>query len=143
MQTALGKSAIVVALGAVAYYALASTVLPWAPRLAPVASGYAALQLANTLVLFALSVPFALLLASPRLSLKAPVRLALCVALLGLVAPSLSSASLVLQPGIAGVSAAIDLVKFALVLPLATWLVVRWLPSRISTAPKPPLHVSG
>jgi len=137
MQTSLVKSSIVVVLGAIAYYVLASMLLPWAPMLAPAAGGYVALQLANTLVLVALSIPFALVLMSPRLSLKAPVVAALGIALLGLVAPSLPSAPLVLRPDITGVSAAIDLVKFVLVLPLLTWLAVRWLPSNNSFKPKP------
>lgn len=137
MHASQMKSGVVVVLGAVAYYALALTVLPWASRLAPAGGGYPALQLANTLVLVALSIPFALLLASPRLSLKAPVLVALGIALLGLVAPSLSSAPLVLRPGVAGASAAADFVKFALALPLVTWLAVRWLPSHYSIKPQP------
>ncbi len=137
MRNSLLKFMIVVVLGAAAYYALASTLLPWAPVLVRYSSGYAALQLANTVVLVALSIPFARMLASRKLSLKAPLVAAVCIALLGLVAPALPSFSLTFRPGFPGGSAALDFAKFALILPLLTWLIVRWLPSNNSFKPKP------
>ncbi len=137
MQNSLVKFMTVVVFGAAAYYALASALLPWAPVLVPRPGGYVALQLANTAVLLALSIPFALILASRRLSLKAPILAAICIALLGLVAPALPSFSLTFQPSVAGGSAALDFAKFALALPLLTWLVVRWLPSNNSFNPMP------
>ena len=129
MQNHPVKFMIVIVLGAAAYYALSSALLPWAPVLAPRAGGLAARQLANTVVLLALSIPFALILASRRLSLKAPIFAAICIALLGLVAPALPSFFLIFKTGFWVGSAALDLAKFAVALPLLTWLAVRWLPS--------------
>jgi hypothetical protein len=99
--------------------------------------GYVALQLANTAALVVLSAPFAALLASGMLGLRAPVVVALVISLLGLVLPSLPGAALALRPGPAGGSAAIDFIKFAAVLPLITLVAARWLPSNNSSKPTP------
>ena len=137
METSLVKSAIAVGLGAAVLYAAASFVLPWAPLLWPSAPTYPTMQLAHTIVVVAMCLPIALVVASRRLSLRAPVLVALFIALLGLVLPVLPSIHLVSSPGWQGVSAALDLLKFSVILPLLTWLALRWLPSNNSFKPKP------
>ena len=137
MDESLVKSLVVALGGGVAYCGAASATLPWAPVLTGSTASYLSLQLANTAVLGAVSLPFAVLLASPLLRLRSPVVAALAVALLGLLAPSASSLPYVFRPWPAGASAALDLVKFATVLPVLTWVAVRWLPSNNSSKPTP------
>jgi len=137
METSFVKSAVAVALGAAVLYAVASLALPWTPLLFPSAPTYPTMQLAHTIVVVAMCLPFALVVASRRLSLRAPVVVALFIALFGLVLPVLPSLHLVSSPGWPGVSAALDLLKFTGILPLLTWLALRWLPSNNSFKPKP------
>jgi hypothetical protein len=137
MDTSLVKSVVTVAVGSLAYYVLTAAALPWAPLLAPERSGYLAIQLANTAGLLLVSAPFAAVLTWPRMSLRFPALLALCVSLFGLVLPLLPSVELVLRPGAPGISAAVDLLKFMLVLPALTWLLARRLPSNNSSKPTP------
>lgn len=137
MDKSLMKSAVAVVVGAIVLYAAASLALPWAPVLFPSAGGYPAMQLAHTAVVVAISLPVALVLASRRLSLQAPVPVALCIAVLGLVLPVLPSVDLMFRPGWPGASAALDYLKFAGTLPLLTWLARRWLPSKNSPTPTP------
>ena len=137
MDKSLVKSAIAVVLGAIALYAAASLTLPWAPALFPPEGGYPTMQLAHSALVVAISLPLALVLASRRLSLRAPVPVALCISLLGLVVPVLPSIHLVFRPGWPGASAAIDYLKFAGTLPMLTWLALRWLPSNYTFKRKP------
>jgi hypothetical protein len=137
MDKSLVKSLVVTALGSAAYYGAASAALPWAPALTGSTINYLTLQLANSTVLVALSLPFAALFGSRFLKLRSPIVVAVAVALLGLLAPSVSSLPLVLRPWPAGASAALDLVKFAAVLPVLTWAAIRWLPSNNSFKPTP------
>lgn len=137
MRKSLWWSLAAIAVGSCLYYLAASFLLPWAPALAPRGGGYVALQLANAAVLVAFSLPVAIALAWPTAPWRSPTLVALAIALLGLVAPVLPNATLVFQPGSAGLSAAADLIKFTLLLPLLTWLAGRWLPSNISFKPKP------
>ncbi len=137
MQKSFVWTLVAIAAGGFLYYLLASLLLPWAPALAPRGGGYLPLQLSNTAVLIAISLPVAIALAWPTAPWRAPTLVALAIALLGLVVPVLPNATSLLQGGSAGLSAATDLVKFALLLPLLTWLAVRWLPSNNSFKPKP------
>ncbi|MGV8940326.1 MAG: hypothetical protein ACOH1P_02165 [Lysobacter sp.] len=130
------KNVNVIALGSVGYYYAAFLALPWTSVLA--CCSPARLQLANAALLLVVSIPFALALASSRLSLRNPVLLALAVSFLALVLPALPHfEELVTRPGWSGVSAALDYIKFAGTLPLVTWLVRRWLPLNDSSEPKP------
>lgn len=137
MQKSLWWSLVATAVGSCLYYLVASFLLPWAPTFAPRGGGNVALQLANTAVLVAFSLPLAIALAWPAAPWRFPTLVALAIALVGLVAPVLPNATLVFQSGSAGLSAAADLIKFTLSLPLLTWLAVRWLPSNNSFTPKP------
>ena len=137
MQKSFLWTLVAIAVGGCLYYLLASLLLPWAPALAPQGGGHLALQLSNTAVLIAISLPFAIALAWATAPWRGPTLVALAIALLGLVAPVLPNATLVFQPGSTGLSAAADLIKFTLLLPLLTWLAVRWLPSNKSFNPMP------
>lgn len=136
MDKSIVRSLVTLALGSAAYYGATAAALPWAPLLAVGMPSYLILQLANAVVLVGVSTPFALLLGSGLVKVRFPVLLAAAVALLGLVAPLLSELPLPLRPGVAGASAAIDLVKFATVLPFLTWVAARRLASSSSSRPK-------
>jgi hypothetical protein len=138
------KTTAAVALGAGLYWLSASFSLPYAGIFLPNVSGlapagvYLVMHLTNAAVLIAFSVPFALVLASNRLSLHRPVLAGLAIASLGLVAPVALQTSIPHWAG-AGVrwSHAVDLAKFALMLPALTWLAITWLPSNNSSKPTP------
>ena len=129
MYRSLLKSLLVGTFAAAAYHVAADLALPWGPVFAPAAGGFVSLQIGNTAVLIALSIPFALALAWPGLALASPVAVAMLVTTVGLLMPSLPHASQALVPGAPGASVAIDLAKFVLVLPLLTWMAGRWLTS--------------
>jgi hypothetical protein len=98
-------------------------------------AAYAWLQLRHAAGLLLVSAPFAIAIALVRP--KHPVRIALLVALIGIVGPNLylhASLPAWQQPtGVRLASAAMDYVKFLVTLPLLTWLaargVRRWRPS--------------
>lgn len=139
------KLLLTVTMGAALYWLLASVTLPYAGVLLPRVAGlspftvYAAMHLTNWVVLLAISLPVALVLANGRLALSAPVLAASLIAMVGLAGPEAVQASL---PAWVGAevrwSYALDLVKFALTLPVLTWLAKTRLPSNNSSKPKPP-----
>jgi len=128
MDRSITRSLVTLALGSAAYYGATAVALPWAPLLAGGTPSYLSLQLVNTAVLVGVSTPFALLLGSGWLKVRFPVLLAAAVALLGLVAPLLSELASLLRA-----SPAIDVIKFAAVLPFLTWVATRWLPTNASS----------
>ena len=106
----------------------------WLPARGDVLAAYSWLQLTHAGGLLLVSVPFAVAIAFVRPA--HPVRIALVVALLGIVVPSLYFQATTphwLRPtGIGMASAAVDYVKFLAALPLVTWLASRVLPSNNS-----------
>ncbi|EGD06998.1 hypothetical protein XVE_4810 [Xanthomonas vesicatoria ATCC 35937] len=134
----------VIALGSFGYYVKGKVALPWSAWLLPATRPsslltlFVVLHLANTVILVAISLPIAMLLRSRLVRLRQPMLAALLIALCGLVAPTLQA---VIFPRYVGttvaISGAVDLIRFALVLPVLTWLLSSRLPSNNSFKPKP------
>ncbi len=111
----------------------------WFPSRGDVWSAYSWLHLTHAGGLLLVSAPFAVAIALVRPA--HPVRVALAVAVLGIVGPSLYLQAITpdwLRPsGIGLTSAAVDYIKFVSALPLVTWLASRRLPSNNSFKPNP------
>ena len=143
------KIAFLVALAAFLYYwaaAVGAHVLSgpqpswWRPGEGGAISAYSWLQVTHAGGLILVSTPFAIAVAA--LCSTHPVRLALMVAFLGLVLPSIyfqitTPAWMPAQDTAGVVSAAIDYVKLLTTLPLVTWAASRVLPPNSSFKPKP------
>jgi hypothetical protein len=111
----------------------------WLPSYAGAWTTYSWLQLAHTGGLLLASLPFAVAIALLRP--VHPVRIALAIAVIGLLAPALYWHAITpdwLRPtGIGLASAIVDYAKFVAALPLLTWLASRALPSNNSSKPTP------
>jgi hypothetical protein len=144
MYQRLVRFLIVIAFGSFGYYLLGEVALPWSAWLMPATRPshllalFVLLHLANTVVLVAISLPVAVALRSRVVRLGQPVLAALLIALCGLVVPTLPA---VLFPRYMGspvaLSGAVDLIRFAVVLPVLTWLLSSRLPSNNSFKPNP------